>query len=111
MGRLRAMAPRLATVSPLVCSPVDDEGHGSEAWRKWYKLARWKRLRWSVLVRDLFTCQWPDCGKVEPNSARLVADHKTPHRGDARLFWDPLNLWTLCKPCHDSAKQAAERRG
>ena len=94
---------------PLICRPVDVEGHGSEPWRNWYKLARWKRLRIATFVRDLFTCQMPGCGHVEGNTALLVCDHKIPHRGDERLFWDPLNVQTLCKPCHDSRKQAAER--
>lgn len=30
-----------------------------------------------------------------------VVDHKTPHRGDARLFWDQTNWQALCKACHD----------
>jgi 5-methylcytosine-specific restriction protein A len=33
---------------------------------------------------------------------RLVIDHKTPHKGDLELFWDPANHQTLCKACHDS---------
>ena len=40
-----------------------------------------------------------------------VCDHKTPHRGNAALFRDPANLWTLCKACHDSDKQGQEVRG
>lgn len=27
------------------------------------------------------------------------------------LFWDRANWQSLCKQCHDSAKQAAERSG
>jgi 5-methylcytosine-specific restriction endonuclease McrA len=77
-------------------------------WRAWYKTARWQRLRWSVLVRDLFTCQWPGCGTVETDTALLVADHVTPHRGDERLFWDDANLQCLCKACHDRHKQRVE---
>jgi len=77
-------------------------------WRAWYKTARWQRLRWSILVRDLFTCQWPGCGRVEANHSQLVADHKEPHRGDEALFWDPRNLQCLCKPCHDRHKQRVE---
>ncbi|MCZ4351544.1 HNH endonuclease [Roseovarius aestuarii] len=76
-------------------------------WRRWYKTARWQRLRWSVLVRDLFTCQM--CSKVELDTSLLVADHTVRHRGDADLFWDETNLQCLCKHCHDSHKQRAER--
>jgi 5-methylcytosine-specific restriction endonuclease McrA len=80
-------------------------------WRAWYKTARWQRLRWSVLVRDLFTCQWPGCGRVEADTKLLVADHIEPHRGDERLFWDARNLQCLCKPCHDRHKQRVEASG
>ena len=38
-----------------------------------------------------------------------VADHITPHRGDPVLFAGPLQ--SLCKPCHDSWKQQAEKSG
>ena len=87
------------------------ERDSRHAWRSWYKTARWQRLRWSVLERDHFTCQWPGCGRVEADTSRLVADHRKPHRGDEALFWDERNLWCLCKRCHDSLKQRAERGG
>jgi 5-methylcytosine-specific restriction enzyme A len=79
--------------------------------RDWYKTARWQRLRWSILKRDLFTCQWPGCGRIEANTSLLVADHIEPHRGDDRLFWDERNLQCLCKACHDRHKQRAEASG
>lgn len=78
-------------------------------WRKWYATARWKRLRLAIFERDLFTCQWTGCGRIEANTSQLVADHRKPHRGDGALFWDDTNLQTLCKPCHDRHKQRAER--
>lgn len=76
-------------------------------WRRWYKTARWQRLRWSVLVRDLFTCR--RCGLVEADTSKLVADHRTPHRGNEMLFWDQGNIQCLCKTCHDTVKQAEEQ--
>lgn len=79
-----------------------------QPWRAWYKTARWQRLRWSILLRDLFTCQI--CGVIEGVTSQLVADHKTAHRGDEVLFWDDGNLQCLCKTCHDSIKQRDERR-
>jgi 5-methylcytosine-specific restriction endonuclease McrA len=48
------------------------------------------------------------CHHVIADTSQLVCDHVEPHRGDARRFWaGPFQ--TLCKPCHDSAKQAAEQ--
>ncbi|WP_136685687.1 HNH endonuclease [Falsirhodobacter xinxiangensis] len=77
-------------------------------WRKWYKTSRWQKLRWSILVRDGFTCGM--CGRLEGQTSQLVADHKTPHRGNEAMFWDADNIWCVCKGCHDGAKQRMERR-
>jgi 5-methylcytosine-specific restriction enzyme A len=40
-----------------------------------------------------------------------VVDHIIPHKGNQELFWDESNWQSLCKPCHDSRKQSAERLG
>ena len=115
MGKLRQLRGVLPVLKPKVSFMNDDKAAVSRArdrqheFRAWYKTQRWRRLRWRVLVRDLFTCQMPGCGRVETNTSLLVADHKTPHRGDEVLFGEEGNLWCLCKPCHDSAKQREER--
>lgn len=115
MGRLKSVQPRIRMAAarlggvPMTRQERDRE-RDKQSWRQWYKTARWQRLRMDVLRRDLFTCQWPGCGRIEANLSQLVADHRTPHRGDERLFWDEDNLWCLCKPCHDSAKQREEAR-
>lgn len=114
MGRLKALPPRIAAMAPRIgFAPVDEAERsrhrdGNQAWRRWYKTARWQRLRMDVLVRDMFTCQI--CKRVEVRRGQLVCDHVEPHHGDERRFWaGPFQ--TLCKPCHDGAKQRAERRG
>jgi len=101
------MPPLLASAP--VTRQERDRYRDAQEWRKWYKTARWQKLRWAVLGRDLFTCQ--KCKRVEADSSKLVADHRKRHRGTAELFWDIANLWTLCKPCHDSWKQAEESGG
>lgn len=115
MTKLRSLKPTLSTLRPLVGRgegrQAYDRDRDRQAWRGWYKTARWQKLRWSVLKRDAFTCQWPGCGRVEGNTSLLVADHRQAHRGDEALFWSVANLWTLCKSCHDSLKQREERRG
>ena len=84
----------------LVAAPAD------LPWRRWYKTSRWQKLRWLILVRDGFTCRM--CDRIEPKTSELVCDHIVPHRGDPALFWGgPFQ--TLCKPCHDGPKRAAER--
>lgn len=75
--------------------------------RALYNTAAWRRLRWSVLVRDAFTCR--TCGRMEADTAKLVADHIQPHRGDLGLFWDQANLQCLCASCHSGGKQRAEQ--
>lgn len=44
-------------------------------------------------------------------TAADTVDHREPHRGDVRLFFDFDNTQSLCSPCHDSRKDAEERRG
>lgn len=79
----------------------------SQAWRAWYKTARWQRLRWSILVRDGFTCTM--CGGIEADTSQLVCDHIERHGGDEGKFWaGPFQ--TLCKPCHDGTKQRVENQ-
>lgn len=113
--RLKQMRGPLAQLKPMVSFLNDDKAAASRArdrkveWRAWYKTQAWRRLRWKILARDLFTCQRPGCGRLEANTSLLVADHKVPHRGDEALFWDETNLWCLCKACHDSVKQAEEK--
>ena len=115
IAKLTSLRPRLGSLRPrLASAPVDrqsfDRQRDQRSWRKWYKTSRWQKLRMSILLRDLFTCQWPGCGRVEADTSQLVADHRKAHRGDEVLFWDERNLWCLCKPCHDSLKQREESR-
>ena len=46
-------------------------------------------------------------GRITPAT---VCDHIEPHRGDVVAFWrGPFQ--SLCKPCHDGAKQQHEVTG
>ena len=38
-------------------------------------------------------------------------DHVKPHHGDTRLFYDPRNLQSMTKQCHDKFKQSQEKGG
>lgn len=83
----------------------------AQPWRAWYRTARWAAARQRVFERDLYRCQMSGCGVLIMNPRLRVCDHRVPHRGDAALFWADDNLQTLCKPCHDIAKQAQEHAG
>lgn len=112
---LKAIAPRLGGLGPRISGGQRDaHGHSRQAepWRAWYHTARWRDLRLEIIGRDEQRCRHPkhDGPRFVANLRRLVCDHRRPHRGDARLFWDPANLQTLCKVCHDTHKQAEERR-
>lgn len=115
MARLPSLKPRLPVASSRLRAAPGDEAERTRLrakhspYRKWYNTARWQKLRWQVLVDAMFTCAM--CGRMEAQSRNLVCDHITPHRGDEALFWDRSGLQCLCKSCHDSRKQAMERRG
>jgi 5-methylcytosine-specific restriction endonuclease McrA len=107
------MPPRLGGLpSQLGSLPIDAAGQERQRTafnplRALYRTARWARLRWSILARDMFTCQM--CGRIEGDTSKLVCDHRQPHRGDLTLFWDEDNLQCLCAPCHSGAKQRLEQ--
>ncbi|MDS9467940.1 HNH endonuclease signature motif containing protein [Paracoccus sp. MBLB3053] len=69
----------------------------------------WERASKAFLERCPYCSR---CGKYldlsKPRAA--VVDHKIPHRGDQKLFWDKTNWSRLCTPCHSGAKQREERR-
>ena len=44
---------------------------------------------------------------THPRAATI--DHLTPHKGDEALFYDPENLWLVCKQCHDGPCAEIER--
>ena len=78
-----------------------------------YKTKAWRKLRIAAFERDGYRCQMCGVGvcggRTHPRSA--VGDHKEPHRNDPALFYALSNVQTLCKRCHDSLKQAQEKRG
>jgi 5-methylcytosine-specific restriction enzyme A len=82
------------------------ERYRLDPWQKWYSSRKWKRLREMVLLRDHYTCN--ACGLIDPRPGQLICDHVVPHKGDEQKFWaGPFQ--TLCKTCHDGAKQRLER--
>ena len=75
-----------------------------------YRSPRWKTLRANHLSRHPF-CQCPHHDGKRIKEKRMVVDHKTPHRGNLKLFWDSSNLQTMTKTCHDKFKQSQEKGG
>lgn len=114
MARLREFGPGLRANRPVLAGIQTHDGPDrdlarriSAPWRRLYATPRWKALRLRVIERDCCTCRM--CARIEADTARLVADHVVPHRGDPTLFWDPDNLQCLCAACHSGQKQRQER--
>lgn len=115
---LRNLPPRLQQLPSVLGYEAGDERaadkrrRATQHWRAWYDTARWRRLARAVFARDGYRCQQTGAALVHraPHPLSPVAHHKRPHRGDARLFWDPTNIETVSKGWHDGPGQAAERR-
>lgn len=59
---------------------------------------RWQRASKAFLHANPLCVECERDGKLVP--ARAV-DHKVPHRGDQRLFWDRANWQAMCLRCHN----------
>jgi 5-methylcytosine-specific restriction endonuclease McrA len=77
-------------------------------WHHLYKTKDWYRLRWVQLQKEPLCRR---CSSQGRTVAAGVVDHIKAHRGDVTLFFDAANLQSLCKRCHDSAKQREEKSG
>ena len=109
--KLKQLKPRIATIGAAIrAKPQQPRStvRYPDVDRSFKKTARWQRLRWDVLVRDNFTCQWAGCGITLSNTSELVADHIVPVRVAPERKWDMDNLQCLCKACHDGPKQTME---
>jgi len=113
LAKLTQLKPKLkSSVSRLAPLATGQRDRSHAAWRAWYRTADWRELKRFVHRRDDYVCQI--CGNVcagkYPADDSPVADHKKPHRGDRKMFFDPQNVWTICKmPCHDQVKQREEQ--
>jgi 5-methylcytosine-specific restriction protein A len=64
--------------------------------RRLYRTSAWRALRAQQLDAH------PDCCVHGCMNRATVVDHRTPHRGQQHLFFDPANLQSMCKVHHDS---------
>ena len=80
----------------------------SASWQHLYNSTRWRKLRLIHLGADPLCRMCADEGRI---TAATVCDHIQPHKGDVALFYDPANLSSLCKPCHDRHKKREEMSG
>lgn len=89
-------------------SQVHARSDEAREYRKLYDSKAWKDLRaWQLRIYPL--CR--RCTKYQRRTAATIVNHVKPHKGDTALFFNPLNLESSCKPCHDGATQSFERTG
>ena len=70
--------------------------------------SRWQKARAGFLRSHPLCADHQKRGHIVEAT---VVDHIVPHRGDYELFWSRGNWQSLCKTCHDSAKQRIEKGG
>lgn len=68
------------------------ENRKKSAWRAFYR----KRLRFMVLRRDSWTCQF--CGRTVKDGAVITVDHIVPKSKGGDWCW--ANLTTACENCN-----------
>lgn len=70
--------------------------------------SKWQKARASYLAANPVCCRCETNGRIV---AATVVNHRVPHKGDRKLFWDRKNWEPVCKPCHDGTIQREERSG
>jgi 5-methylcytosine-specific restriction protein A len=71
---------------------------------------RWQKARAGFLSKEENAlCVY--CKKAGRVVAATVVNHRIPHRGDTKLFWDKGNWEPVCKPHHDGLIQSIEKSG
>jgi 5-methylcytosine-specific restriction protein A len=71
-----------------------------------YGTARWQELRLAQLRAEPLCDKCADRNRV---TAATVVDHVERHGNDERRFYDPRNLQSLCKTCHDRKTMTEDR--
>jgi 5-methylcytosine-specific restriction endonuclease McrA len=61
-------------------------------------------------ARAAFLKAHPVCIIEGCSQPATVVDHRIPHKGNMKLFWDRSNWQPLCRHHHSSWKQRQERR-
>lgn len=60
--------------------------------------SRWQRARRAYLAEHPLCVECSATGRAV---TATVVDHKRPHRGSAKLFWERENWQPLCETCHN----------
>jgi 5-methylcytosine-specific restriction enzyme A len=108
--KLRNLQPRVSTAPMRVAqAPVSWRSNTLSSTKRCYTYA-WQVASKAFLAKHPF-CECDDC--IKSGYKRLIADvvdHKVPHRGDMRLFWQHSNWQAMHHTCHNR-KTAKEDGG
>lgn len=69
---------------------------------------KWQKARLTFLAANPVCIRCEARGIMTPAT---VVNHRIPHRGDLKLFWNRRNWEAVCKPHHDGEIQSEERSG
>ena len=106
MKSARVFRPAFAKANKVDARREHDAARNKvRASRRWYGLKAWQVRRAEQLAREPL-CSF--CLRHGLTVAAMVADHVELHNDDWEMFISG-ELQSLCKPCHDSDKQRAER--
>lgn len=70
--------------------------------------SKWQKARLAFLASNPLCIRCEAKGRAVPAT---VVNHRIPHRGDLKLFWDRKNWEPVCKLHHDGEIQREERSG
>lgn len=106
MARLKTLGTRLkeCSTSRVQVITTGSWRSGMTSTQRGYNY-KWQKARERYLNSNPLCVYCQQIGRV---TAASIVDHIVAHRGDMALFWDQTNWQSLCKPCHDSVKQAEE---
>lgn len=85
----------------------DTDRRRRNPWRRLYSTKAWKEARAAQKAKMPWCERCWAAGILTPMT---VVNHRIPHRGDERLFFDPANHESTCEAHHNRDIQREERR-
>jgi 5-methylcytosine-specific restriction protein A len=77
--------------------------------QKLYNSGRWKHER-RVFLNTHPLCECEECKLNDRTTAATMVDHKIPHNGDVKLFWDKSNWQAMSLEHHNIKTKADEKK-
>jgi hypothetical protein len=82
-----------------VAPDVTEIKSGNETIKFWSPEKQMEQAKWSVLIRDNWTCQWPKCGKTIFDT-RIEVNHEYPVSKYPECALDEDKMKTYCTKHH-----------